>query len=111
MGRTEMETSAVGKVIVSAKIENLFDSEKVFEGQIGEEQVRHLEVDNAMVDPGATNLSLPKRLIEQLGLRRLRTGKARTASGMSTFGVYSPVRLTVEGRDCAVEVAELPDDC
>jgi clan AA aspartic protease len=106
-----METETVGKVIVSARIENLFDIEKVFEGQISQEQVRCLEVTDALVDTGATNLALPKRLIEQLGLRQLRTGKARTASGMATFGVFSPVRLTIEGRDCAVEVAQLPDDC
>jgi clan AA aspartic protease len=106
-----METSTVGKVIVSAKIENLFDIAKVFEGQISEDQVRRLEVNDAMVDTGATSLSLPRRLIEQLGLTQLRTGRARTASGMSTFGIFSPVRLTVQGRDCTVEVAELPDDC
>ena len=106
-----METTTLGKVIVSAKIENLFDIEKVFEGQINADQVRHLEVDDAMVDTGATSLSLPKRLIDQLGLRQLRTGLARTAGGMTTFGIYSPVRLTVQGRDCTVEVAELPDEC
>jgi predicted aspartyl protease len=106
-----METATVGKTIVSAKIENLFDIQKVFEGQISDDQVRRLEVDDAMVDTGATTLSLPKRLIEQLGLRQLRTGLARTSGGMVTFGIYSPVRLTVQGRDCTVEVGELPDEC
>jgi len=106
-----METTTVGKVIVSAKIENLFDIEKVFESQISEDQVRRLEVEDAMVDTGATNLSLPKRLIAALGLRRLRTGQDRTTNGVATFGVFSPVRLTIQSRDCTVEVAELPDDC
>jgi predicted aspartyl protease len=106
-----METTTVGKVIVSAKVENLFDIEKVFEGQITDDQVRRLEVDDAMVDTGATSLSLPKRLIAELGLRQLRTGRARTANGVATFGIYSPVRLTIQSRDCIVEVAELPDDC
>jgi predicted aspartyl protease len=106
-----METATVGKVIVAAKIENLFDIEEVFKGRISEDQVRRLDVDDAMVDTGATSLSLPKRLIAQLGLRQLRTGRARTAGGLTTFGIYSPVRLTVQGRDCTVEVAELPDEC
>jgi predicted aspartyl protease len=106
-----METATVGKVIVAAKIENLFDIEEVFKGRISEDQVRRLDVDDAMVDTGATSLSLPKRLIAQLGLRQLRTGLARTAGGLTTFGIYSPVRLTVQGRDCTVEVAELPDEC
>jgi hypothetical protein len=30
---------------------------------------------------------------------------------MKTFGIYSPVQLTVQGRDCTVEVAELPEEC
>jgi predicted aspartyl protease len=106
-----MEGATMGKVIVAAKIENLFDVERVFEGQISEQQVRHLEVDDALVDAGATSLALPKRFIEQLGLRQLRRARARTASGMVTFGIYSPVRLIVQGRDCAVEVSELADEC
>ncbi len=99
----------MGKVIVSARIENLFDIQDVFSGRITDDQVRRLEVDDAMVDTGATTLSLPKRLISDLGLRQLRT--ARTSSGMTTFGIYSPVRLTIRSRDCTVEVAELPDEC
>ena len=101
----------MGELIVSARIENLFDIEEVFKGQISEDQVRRLEVSDAMVDTGATNLSLPKRLIAALGLRQLRTGRARTANGVATFGVFSPVRLTIQSRDCTVEVAEVPDDC
>jgi predicted aspartyl protease len=106
-----METTTVGKVIVSGRIENLFDLERVFLGQINDDQARRLEVEDAMIDTGSTSLSLPKQLIEQLVLRQIRLGRARTASGMATFGIYSPVRLTVQGRDCTVEGAELPDEC
>ncbi len=106
-----METTTVGKVIVSAKIENFFDIEKVFEGQICDDQVRRWEIDDAMVDWGATSLSLPKRIIAELVLRQLRTGRARTTNGVATFGIYSPVRLAIQSRDCIVEVAELSDDC
>jgi hypothetical protein len=28
-----------------------------------------------------------------------------------SFGVYEAVRLKVQGRECIVEVAELPDEC
>jgi hypothetical protein len=30
---------------------------------------------------------------------------------MASFGVYSPVRLTVQGRDCTAEVAGITDEC
>jgi hypothetical protein len=79
----------VGKVIVSARIENVFDLYEASRGQLALDQVRHVDVSDARVDTGGTLL----------------------AGGMATFGMYSPVRLTVQGRDCAVEVAELPDEC
>ncbi len=105
-----METATVGKVMVSAKIENVFDVEGVFRGELSPEQVRRLELDNALVDKGVTTLSLPKRLIDQLGLRLLGERPARTATGMATFGYYGPVRLTIQGRDCTIEVGEIADE-
>jgi len=105
-----METSTVGKVIVSARIENLFDIEEVFKGQISEDQVRRLEVDDAMVDTGATLVSMPMRLIEQLGLKRIKTAHARTAIGLMPFGIYEQVKWTIQGRDCEVRVMEVADE-
>jgi predicted aspartyl protease len=105
-----METATVGKVLVPATVENLFDLRAVEEGRLPADQARRLEVVDARVDTGATYLALPKRLINQLGLHKVKTATARTASGMASFGVYSPVKLTVQGRDCVIEVSELADD-
>src|SRR5262249_41285845 len=63
-----MRVVTMGKVIVAAKIENLADLYKVEEGTLSPEQVRRIEVPDALVDTGATMLSLPSRLIDQLGL-------------------------------------------
>jgi predicted aspartyl protease len=101
----------MGKVLVTAKMENMEDVYAVKLGTLAPEKVRTVEVTDALVDTGATMLSLPKRLIEQLGLEQLRTRRARTTTGIAEFGVYSLVQLTVEGRDCRVDVAELSDDC
>ena len=60
---------------------------------------------------GATMLSMPERYIQQLGLDRIRTRRARTTNGVAEFGVYSLVQLTIQGRDCRVDVAEVADDC
>ena len=106
-----MEMATMGKVLVEAKIENLSDLMKLREGVFSAEQVRTAEVTNALVDTGATMLSLPKKLVEALGLRRQRTRSARTAAGVLSFGIYEPVRLTIQGRDCVIEVAEVPDEC
>jgi hypothetical protein len=105
-----METATVGKVLVSAKIENWFDIEGVFRGEVRPEQVRHIELDNALVDKSVTTLSLPKRLINDLGLHIFGKRQARAATGMVTFEYYSPVRLTVQDRDCTIDVTEGADD-
>jgi predicted aspartyl protease len=106
-----MEIATMGKVLVAAKIENLADLLKVRDGALSAEQVRLVNVGDALVDTGATMLSLPRRLIAQLGLQRHRTRTARTSAGVVSFGIYEPVRLTVQERDCVIEVAEVPDDC
>jgi clan AA aspartic protease len=106
-----METAAMGRVLVSAKIESMADLFGVEQGLLKPEQVRSVEVNDALVDTGATELSMPKRLIAQLGLRPFTTRRARTSAGSVVFQVYGPVTLTVQGRSCHTDVAELPDDC
>ena len=64
-----------------------------------------------MVDTGATTLSMPMRLIDQLGLRPLRRRRALTTAGETEVQVYGTVRLTVQGRDCTVDVSEVSDKC
>jgi predicted aspartyl protease len=101
----------MGKVVVKATIENLEDQWAVKQGFLPADQARRVEVEDALVDTRATQLSMPKRLIEQLGLQPTRTRRARTSAGPTTAQMYEAVRLTVQGRDCLSDVAELPDDC
>src|SRR5438105_4915383 len=98
-----MEIRTMGKVLVTAAIENLTDLAEVDLGHRRPEDVRRLEIPAALVDSGAMFLSLPGRLIQQLGLKRFRTRKAVTSSGIAEFGMYGAVKLTVQGRDCLVE--------
>ena len=106
-----METNTMGLVLVKALIENYRDAQAADEGRIPDAQVRRIEVDDARVDTGATYVSMPLRLINQLGLKRLKTIQARTAAGSATFGIFEPVKLTIQGRDCEVRVAEVADNC
>lgn len=106
-----MRTSTMGKVLVCARIENLLDLYQAKQGLLNPDQVRSVEVDHALVDTGATMLSLPKSLIEKLGLECYRTRKVRTSAGWADSGIYEAVRLTIQGRDCTVDVAEVPESC
>ncbi len=106
-----METNVMGKVLVSAKIENLQDLWDVRRGILPPEKVRRVEVPDALVDTGETNLSLPKRLVTALGLQVVSQRTARTTAGTATFDVCETVRLTIQNRFCHCDVIAIPDDC
>jgi predicted aspartyl protease len=105
-----METTLMGKVLVTAKIENLFDIRDRERGSLPADQVRSIEVTDALVDTGASGLHLPKRLIAQLGLQHFRTRNARGVGGEVPMPLYSVVRLTIQGRECALDVGEIADE-
>lgn len=106
-----MENAEMGRVLVSAKIENLRDLYNVQQKTLDAAQVRSVEVADALVDTGATMLCLPKHLIEKLGLSPFRTRRLRTSAGNVVCNLYDAVRLTIQGRDCTQDVVEVPDDC
>ena len=91
-----------------ANLEDLF---KVDAQTLSADQVRTVEVSNALVDTGAVMLSLPKRMVAALGLKPYRTRRVRTVGGIVETGICAAVRLTVQGRDFTTDVAEIPDDC
>ena len=105
-----METT-LGKVIVTARIENVGDLYLVHQGKMPPEQVRHVDVTDALADTGATTLSMPKRLIAQLGLVPLRTRNVRTATGLTTLQTYGAAHLVVQDRECTCDVTEVSDEC
>lgn len=105
-----MEKTTMGRVLVKARIENLVDVENRERGLLAADQVRSVEVPDALVDTGATTLLLPKRFIIQLGLRPFQTRQARGLGGSVSIPMYSVVRLTIEDRECALDVGEIGDE-
>ena len=106
-----MDTNTMGKTVVKARITNLNDMLNAKIGLLSPDQVRSLEVEHALVDTGAKFLSMPKRMIQQLGLEYFNTRPATTAAGEVQCNVYHAVRLAVQGRECTVDVSEVPDTC
>jgi predicted aspartyl protease len=100
----------MGKVLVSVAMENLQDVWEAADGKIPQEQIRRIEVNDALVDTGATMLLLPKKYISQLGLRRFRIRQAKGLGGTIPMPIYSAVRLSIQGRDCNIDVGEVNDD-
>ena len=104
-----MEPDEMGRTVTEATIENLQDLWDAERGSLSADQVRRVTVSDALADTGATLLSLPTRLIQQLGLKRHSTRRITSSVGVVEAGMYDAVRLTIQGRDCTMDVIEVPD--
>jgi predicted aspartyl protease len=96
----------MGRVLTEATIENLRDLWAVEQGLISDADARRLIVPDALVDTGATLLSLPSHLIQQLGLEKSGEKRVTSNTGGGTADMYSAVRLTIQGRSCTMDVME-----
>jgi predicted aspartyl protease len=105
-----LETETMRRVLTEATIESLEDLWDAARGMKPADHVRRIIVPDALVDTGATLLSLPTRLIRQLGLREQYQKPVRSSIGVSEAAVYDAVRLTIQGRTCTMDVIEIPDD-
>jgi predicted aspartyl protease len=99
----------MGRVTTQATIENLEDLWQARAGQKPDAEVRRVILEDALVDTGATFLSLPTRYIKQLGLVKRSEKRVVTTAGRRVANMYDAVRLTIQDRDCTLEVAEVPD--
>ena len=79
-------------------------------GVIKPEAVRQVIVKEALVDSGTSRLSLPKSLIERLGLAPIGTTRSLTANGVVDRTIYSTVRFTILGRVGSMPITDLPDN-
>ena len=99
----------MGRVRTEVTIENVKDMYAVELGIILPDQIRKIVVADALVDTGATLLSVPTRLIQQLGLKKVGMKRVTASSGQTEAGIYEAVRLTIQGRSCTMDVMEVPD--
>jgi len=104
------EKDQMGRVVAEVMVENLKDLWDAERDIRKPEDVRRVVVTDALVDSGATTLALPSKLIRELGLSKVREQNAVSVRGRGTIQIYEAVRLTILGRNCVVEVMEVPDD-
>lgn len=104
-----MGSHDMGRVTTEILVENTGDLWDLKNGRVADAAVRRVTVSNALVDTGATRLSLPTAVIHQLGLSQVATKRVTASSGPTTAGMYEAVRLTIMGRSCTMDVMEVPD--
>ena len=107
-----MGTETMGGCTVAAKIENVAELYLVSETRHSrDDQVHRVEVERC---PGryrgddALDAEVADRAT---GSHSSPVPTALTSAGTATFNVFGAVRLTVQGRECTIDVAEIPDGC
>ena len=99
----------MGQVLTEAKFENIQDLWEIERGLRSPDQARSITIPDALVDTGATLLSLPTGVIQQLGLSRFSSRRVTSSTGPAEAALYDAVRLTIRGRSCTMDVLEVPD--
>jgi hypothetical protein len=104
-----MEIQTMGRPTVAVVIENNGDVWNSSLGNLPVDQVRKVEVSDALIDKGASLVSLPTTMIQQLGLQFVISKGFRSSAGVGEARLFSAVRLTIQGRSCTMDVMEVPD--
>lgn len=107
--RVAKASTEMGRVTTKVLIENFDDLWAVRRKLLVVGDVRRVVVAEALVDTGATGLSLPKKVIRKLGLEKIGTRPVRTTAGVRIAATYNPVNITIQGRTCVLDVIEVPD--
>jgi len=98
----------MGKVIVKAKLWNFADEIDFKRGLISKDQIRTVEVEDAIIDTRATMLTLPEEIVEKLGLIIIREATVTYANNSKARKkIASGVRIEILNRtavgECIVE--------
>ena len=86
------------KVVVDIELLNSYDDESCQKGVLRPDQVRRITIP-ALVDKGATLLSIPEDDIKKMGLSVVKEVNSRFANGQTAIRkVYGPVKIKLMGR-------------
>jgi predicted aspartyl protease len=104
-----LQEKQMGQVITTITVTNRIDRVMAQRGFISAEEVRSVILDNVVVDTGATLLSLPARIISQLGLIQVGERDVETSAGIKKGRIFADAQIIVEGREGRFDCLELPE--
>ncbi|MBW4690518.1 MAG: aspartyl protease family protein [Lyngbya sp. HA4199-MV5] len=104
-----MESASMGLVFAEIELISGDDLAFVRRGQLQEDQI-HRCIVRAMVDSGATMLTIPEFVKQHLDLQKVTDLEAELADGSaSTFEVVGPVEVRFQNRRTSVEALVVPN--
>lgn len=99
----------MGRTIEKVIVKNYGDILKFEEGIISEDKIRSVEV-NAIVDTGATYMSLPPKAIKELGLKYSSSSKVKTGNGPVELKFFDGAKIFIRDRFTQMQVMENKSD-
>ena len=104
-----LQEKQIRQVLTTITVTNRIDRVMAERGFISAEEVRSVILDNVVVDTGATLLSLPARIISQLGLIQVVERDVETSAGIKKGRIFADAQIIVEGREGRFDCLELPE--
>lgn len=98
----------MGKVYTTLTVTNRADQILAEAGVISDDAIRSIQLDNVLVDTGATTLCLTPEAIARLGLKLLKEVDVATAQGIGRARIFRDATLSLQGREGTFECLELP---
>jgi predicted aspartyl protease len=108
LAREKRGAEPVGQIFTSITVTNAYDADNAASGVLLPGEVRSVDLDDVLVDTGATHLCLPIDVIERLGLRPARTVRLETANGEVEARIFRTVQVALLGRFFEGPCVELP---
>ena len=99
----------MGRTTEKVNVKNTHDLVNVTLGALDPSKVRSIDV-LAVVDTGAAYLCLPPSIIQELGLRYLRSTRVRTANGAVQRRIFGGAEIAVRERSIEMTVMENDED-
>ncbi|MBD2298474.1 aspartyl protease family protein [Nostoc spongiaeforme FACHB-130] len=99
----------MGQVIVTLTVTNRIDRVLAQRGFIPEAEVRSCELENVLVDTGATLLCLPANIISQLGLVPGGEAQVETTAGVQQGRIFRDVEVSIGERQGTFDCLELTE--
>ncbi len=100
--------NSMGKITTSIVITNRADQAIASRGFMPAGDVRKIDLNDVLVDTGATTLCLPPEAIAQLGLELLKEVDVKTATGLSKARIFRDATISLLGREGTFECLEVP---
>jgi predicted aspartyl protease len=98
----------VGHVYAKITIENAFDRQLARNGKLPATEVRTANLEDVLIDTGASHLCLPADIVAALGLEEAETILVETAGGDREYRYTEGARVTVGARSDIFSCIEVP---